>query len=595
MLKYREENLEALQHSQSSFEYSASDYHHSKAPPPVPSLPKTPSQAPSAGRPKSEKSTFSITGDEHVSSKHSYYELPVSEASYDPFRASRSPIVNPKTDYSVTIRRLSSQGGKKHASRATRGNSLRVEVLRKHSRRNSRISSKHSSSSASARRGATGKRSSKSSSSSRMSMASSHLLNSSPMPVMRPSEVHKRGIQFSHTRRSSTGSALSSCADSSLASRTPDHRARALRKLASRRSSSYMTASRPPPIDPIVVRKKGAAVQPTPRTSRLKEHADLEARKVSAELGKVCDEAFWRSSESSSLHATSLQSSSAERPFFETPPSSISRPSPHIGMKETFSISSSVRNRPLPPTPMVTSSTLHPLETPVTYTAREIAEMRDRLAVKYAREGTGNQKYFNDVLRQLDNLMKPMDGEGDGTENGRIVSAPPDCHHLRGSIDLNPLDSIPEEDRPSGSEIGWQRGVRGDQMGGRAKRGRGGDGKAETTIRVVAPSPPPNTFSLKPPHLSSHHTRDLSTSPFSPQPLNIRKNSSSTNNSSISETNDKMGQVVSKLPKAGKVKHTFRSKKHGMSLSTSPPSTMATHHLAIHQSNSSCMTPALQI
>ena len=307
-----------------------------------------------------------------------------------------------------------------------------------------------------------------------------------------------------------------------------------------------MTASPPLPTEPIVVKKKGAADPPNPRTSKLKEHADLEARKVSAELGKVCDEAFWRHAKSSSLQTTPLQTSSVERTFVSTPPSSISRPSPRFGLKDPFFVSNSMRNRPLPPTPMVTSSTLYPTETPVTYTTRELAGMRERLAIKYAREGTGNQKYFNDVLRQLDNLMKPVEGEDGSNDSRRIVSAPPDCHFLRGSMDLNPLDSIPEEGRPNLENVGRMRGGHDGQKGGGAKRG---DEKVDTTIRVVASSPPSKTFSPKPAHLSSHHTRDLSRLPFSPQPLNIRKNSSSTNNSSISEANEEMGNIVSKNKK----------------------------------------------
>jgi hypothetical protein len=56
-------------------------------------------------------------------------------------------------------------------------------------------------------------------------------------------------------------------------------------------------------------------------------------------------------------------------------------------------------------------------------------------------------------------------------------------------------------------------------------------------------SPPSNTFSLKAPHLSSHHARDLTTDTFAPQPLNIRKNSSSTNSSCVSETVEDMDRL----------------------------------------------------
>ena len=95
----------------------------------------------------------------------------------------------------------------------------------------------------------------------------------------------------------------------------------------------------------------------------------------------------------------------------------------------------------------------------------------------------------------------------------------------------------------------YLRGLRGIQKKqDRDERGHGDSEVFDTTIRVVAPSPSPNTFSLNRQHPTSHRTRDLATSPFSPQPLNIRKNSSSTNSSSTSDANhdNKMGQALSK-------------------------------------------------
>jgi serine/threonine-protein kinase HSL1 (negative regulator of Swe1 kinase) len=536
MLRHREENLENMQSNQHNFGYSASDYQHNKPAIPQPLLPR---QAPSLSTKTSKtsklprtKSEYSVTGDEHLLSKHSYYELPVSEASYDPFRASRSPIIPLKSDnVNVTVHRLSSKtskGSKSHVSRASRGGSLRVEMLRAHSRRGSRISSKHSSTSNSAGRRTAEKQSSRSSSSrSRLSLAGSNLPSGSPLPVMRPSEVHKRGVQFSHLRKSSTASALPFIADADLSSRTPDHRARALRKLASGRSSSYLNDSPLLPADPIVVRKKGVAVLSAPRTTKEpRDNADLEARKASVELGKAMDEAFWRSSMSSSLH-----SSPTERPFVDTPPSSISRPSPNAAMKDPLVVTESYRNRPLPPTPMVTISTLHPSETPVTYTTRELAEMRDRLAVKYAREGTGNQKYFNDVLHQLDKLMKPIEARDASSESRRIVSAPPDCHYVQGSVDLTGLDVIPEEGKFTDVEDNGMPRKRSAGRGVNAassKRGCTSIEGVDATIRVVDPSP------------TSHPTKavNLTTTPWAP--LNIRKSTSISTKSSATSGSDGM-------------------------------------------------------
>lgn len=518
MLRYRKDNIESVQDSRNEFGSSASDYQHSKpfmAPPPVPSDPPTRSTTRS-------KSDYSITNDEHLQSRHSYYTLPVSEASYDPFRASRTPITtnNLQSEYvNVTVHgRLNSRGSRqRHTSHASRGESLRVEVLRNHSRKASVRSSKHSSASNSVRRSsATGKRSSRSSSS-RISMTSSHLMNGSPLPVMRPSEIHRRGIQFSHLRKSSTGSQLVSVAEADGASRTPDHRTRALRRMGLA-TSPYSSPRLPTDSENIVRSKKGRTINPMPRTRKYRDNLDLEARKVSVELGKACDDAFFRSSMGSTIRS----SMEDQHIPFDTPPSSISRPYPHGRGKDPFYVSDSVRNRPLPPTPMgTTRSTLLPSETPSTYTNRELTEMRDRLASKYARDGAGNQHYFNDVLMQLDKLMTPLEDDAPVQEDRRIVSAPPNCHYLPVSEEINGLHVIPEEGRfgdgdemNNRSEKGGRRSITEPPGRNRRSNKRGVD----TTIRVVEPSPPP------PP----------SPTPKPWAPLNIRKTSTSSKSSTPS-------------------------------------------------------------
>ncbi|KIW09359.1 uncharacterized protein PV09_00257 [Verruconis gallopava] len=530
MLRYREENLGNLQGCP-EVGYSGSDYRHNKRASATPALPNKVADHSTSIRSKSKsvQSEYSIIGDEHLFSKHSYYDLPVSEMSYDPFRASRSPIVASKTDCThFTVQYLGSKSSKKHVSRDCRRKSLRVDALRSHSGRGSRISSKHSNGSNSIRRETTGKESSRSSSS-KFSVASSRLPSGSPLPVMRPSEVHKRGVQFPHLRKSSTGSALVSTADADQFSRTPEHDVRALRKLASVRSSSHLSVSPAVPSEALLLHKKGEIVQSAPISRRLREDADLEARKVSAELGKACDEAFWRSSDDSSFNTFS----SAEKPFVDTPPSSTSRPSPCFGIKDTFYVSDSMRNRPLPPTPNGTMSTLQATETPVTYTSRELAEMRDRLATKYARDGANNQQYFNDVLRQLDSLMRPMEQRKVNRDYRRIVSAPPDCHHAEACLDLNSLDVIPEEvDEKSGRRRG-----EGAIHRGSGSQIRYGTFVNEGTIRAIVPSPPP-VFQPRPYQNQEYET------PTPWAPLNIRKVSTSTKSSS-SSASEKMDVLPS--------------------------------------------------
>jgi hypothetical protein len=157
--------------------------------------------------------------------------------------------------------------------------------------------------------------------------------------------------------------------------------------------------------------------------------------------------------------------------------------------------------------------------------------MRDRLAVKYAREGTGNQKYFNDVLHQLDKLMKPIEARDASSESRRIVSAPPDCHYVQGSVDLTGLDVIPEEGKFTDVEDNGMRRKRSAGRGVNAassKRGCTGIEGVDATIRVVDPSP------------TSHPTKavNLTTTPWAP--LNIRKSTSISTKSSATSRSDGM-------------------------------------------------------
>jgi serine/threonine-protein kinase HSL1 (negative regulator of Swe1 kinase) len=473
------------------------------------------------------QSGFSIKNAEHLNSRHSFYEVPASEASYDPFRASRDPIVNAKSNYvNVTVHgRGNSHGSRRFRNGApvpsTRTSSLRVETLQKadslrNTRHLSRLSNTSSSLKSSQRFYASGRKSSRSSS--RLSVNSSQWLSSPPIASMRPSDLHKRAVQFSHFRRSSTVSALTS--------HSPEYDKAASSPYCFGQTAKLKQPSRgsPRPSSPAVqsyniVRSKkehAAVLLPTSRMRKMRD-IDQEARKVSTELEKVCEEAFFRSSLSSSARSSVTEKPD---PYLDTPPSSVYNRSPFPKQKP-FLDKAALANRPLPPTPIEkTKSSLQTAETPNAYTAREITEMRERLAMKYQQDGTGNQKYFNDVLRQLDNLMPHGPRNHQCGDAKRVVSAPSHSTNFSFVEETSYLQVIPEEGRFADADIDFTRSEK-LPYGQRSvtepskKHTHFGNKNLNETIRLVQPSSPPP-----------------SPSPLPWAPLVIRKKS---NTSSTSE------------------------------------------------------------
>ncbi|CAA9960035.1 Serine/threonine-protein kinase GIN4 [Pyrenophora teres f. maculata] len=88
--KYHTDQLENYQPSaHHAVAHSNSDYHHNtRHSPTQPDVEEIPSKLHTRSQ-----SAYSILNNEHLYSKHSLYESPVSEASYDPYRASRQPII----------------------------------------------------------------------------------------------------------------------------------------------------------------------------------------------------------------------------------------------------------------------------------------------------------------------------------------------------------------------------------------------------------------------------------------------------------------------------------------------------------------------
>ena len=492
LVKHREENMENYSGSE-DMDYSNSDYHHNQGPKPSEAPPMPTVQAPRS------QSQYSIMNDEHLRPSPSFMEVPPSMSSYDPYRASKDPIVNARGEYvNVTIHRNGSAGtARASISRSLRHpNALRIEMLKQGNKRISHHSSINLAHAGPSR------------GSMRRSSASRHSLSSSVWPSsppviakMRPSETHRRGVSFSHIRRTSTTSALvSQGSDATPSDKTPPipsvpdtfRDRRPPRAPNPEPPSSSPAASSEPPVRS---RKEKLALLETPRIKVRRpetpsQHIRNDIRKHSAELEKACEEAFFRSSVGSSM--TAQTTFSEKNGPFDTPPSSVSARGP--GTIENAEVKTALR--PLPELPK---------DTPDTYLTRTLEETREKLAA-YKSNGDDNTAKFDEVMKMLETIMPATCT----TTEKRAASAPesktPD--HLR----TLPIISEETDSRSSRDDAtNWQRAFTAPVQKERKLENR--------TIRVVPPS-----------------------SPGTVAPLNVRKRS---NGSGISTDSQKRLSVKS--------------------------------------------------
>lgn len=453
LIKHREESLESYAGAD-DMDYSNSDYHHShtvratEAPP----LPQQAAQR--------SQSQYSIMNDEHLRPSPSFNDPAPSVSSYDPYRASKDPIVGARGEYvNVTVHRQGSNDVRRTSVHRSRRhpNSLRVEMLKQGP--GIRKVSPHSSSSLA--------RSARSRSSMQRSSASKHSMTSSVWPSsppviakMRPSDVHRRGVSFEHLRRTSTTSALAS-QDTEKTPPTPSLPDTFRERKAARLAHSSAAASSPAaPTGQVVRSKKERQLHETPHIKVRKvrgetpgQHMRNDIRKHSAELEKACEEAFFRSSVGSSLTAQTTFSEKSGP--FETPPSSAARNSSALDQLEL-----KLPSRPLPELPK---------DTPNTYLTRTLEETREKLAA-YKTAGDDNTERFEEVMRLIDNIMPSS-----RTPPDRRISSAPDPKTP------DQLGTISEEgDYRSSNDANWHRSVTAP-----VPRERRPDDK---TIRVVPPS-----------------------------------------------------------------------------------------------------------
>ncbi|PVH99220.1 Pkinase-domain-containing protein [Periconia macrospinosa] len=423
--KYQHDQLENyVPNPENAVAYSTSDYHHNKRF----GSPREGSSPPNDQ--KRSQSVYSILNNEHLYSKHSFYGKSPSQVSYDPFRASKEPIVPMQSFHqNITVHRGSSSATRSlrpptalgHHTRST----LRVQAMTRNSAF-SRASSKRStpSSNRSARSTHTQRRSM-----SRSSLMSSHYSSSPPM--FRTHSMHRRGVSFSRLRRSSNATASTN--DTATVNYTPEQR-RYLSQFSDYPRSPSMSPGSSTMGDSPTVRVASKAAAAVPVVPRLKirkpespsKYIQTEVRKVSTELGKVMEEAFNRSSISSSVE-TSTFDPQKDVSGSNTPPTSLSNhDSGGTVTLESPSHTSVYRLRPLPPLPN---------ETPNAFLKRKLAETRAEIERQFAENEQEDSEHLHDVLRQLDSILKPPQGT-----TKRAYSA-----HNKGPEAVGPLHVIPEE------------------------------------------------------------------------------------------------------------------------------------------------------
>lgn len=220
---------------------------------------------------------------------------------------------------------------------------------------------------------------------SRSSLSSSRRANSSA--GIRKSASYKRYVSFQHHRQKSSGTSgtRSKFSEShGLVSSEADS-PEPLRIMNQGLIESQSTPSIPTPSHTARPRKPASELDI--RKPRVASHYwKDEARKVSTELGKICEEAFNRSSVSSSTM-------SQGRPA-ESPATSISTQGETAGTR----LSNQLKNRPLPQPPA---------ESFGSYTLRELADIRRRL-LDHCRDERSDTipAYVKDTITHLDRLIE---------------------------------------------------------------------------------------------------------------------------------------------------------------------------------------------
>lgn len=216
---------------------------------------------------------------------------------------------------------------------------------------------------------------------------------------------------------------------------------------------------------------------------RQSQSIEEEARKVSTELEKYCEEAFKWSSDSSSKRTSA---STTLGPHY-TPNSSFSKHGSGSLADLTGGDEAKQDLRPL----RVEEGGGRPPETPKTYIARELAETRKRLATRCKQDQGVQGAPYQEVLAHLDALLEPGVAKLSVNHDHRRVISTPDSRSAITTMYLPPIseDAVVElsvkqfEDfgkPPMKANLNTTRGLAASRI----------LGKPQNTIRVIEPTSP---------------------------------------------------------------------------------------------------------
>ncbi len=439
-------------------DYSISDYHHNppQVPPPPLVLQHSATRASlQASRANKRQSQYSLLDpnmppprSSMSQSIHRHSSVAETEGSYDPYRRSRTQIAKAPADHMrvTVLRGASQQTGRNPSTRvpskaSSRGNTSITRAQNAndvYSIASSPPSTKmHSAGTSQLQRLKVDRGISRGSS--RLTMASRRsTVSASSVVVSRKSTSYKRNVSFVHNRKRSFSGRHPQLRSQdprpspfTLQERFYKDQARAQpedlqqdqgedKPLPTSPTVSRFSLRETP--DPenmpiprsrkVVVEKPGqsATIQPRIRSNYFKD----DARKVSTEIEKMCDEAFNRPSQSSNLTTPrttntrnrdstntyeTVQSSTTSFSVHEDPvPVSVTR---HNKARE---ITLSYQQRPLPKPPAIERQM--DSERLGSYTQRELAKTRDLLK-KRAAEADMSPGYLDEVIAHLDRLMQP--------------------------------------------------------------------------------------------------------------------------------------------------------------------------------------------
>ncbi|KAK4945542.1 serine/threonine-protein kinase gin4 [Elasticomyces elasticus] len=425
LVKFRDDQLE--NYPGESLQYSASDYHHVSKP-----VPK-PVKRPATGRGHHRRpSQFSIVSDD-ASHRDGYYKNPataaskVTQSSYDPYRASRTPITdNGAEPATVIVRR---QGAASDSRSGSSAGNVRHRALHQIQ---DEVPALPSFTSEELERLIQKKRVSYSTATSKSSLSTTRR-----PPGIRKSMSYKRQVSFRYGRQNSYGHVKTNhrlMLYESGSSERPHTRSTSNPRTETQSTPSLSTPSQTyqPQMD---IKKTRVSTYPWKD----------ETRKVSAELGKICEEAFNRSSMSASeLSPQAALDSSA------TSMSAHNCKVPH-----------SIRDRPLPATPVL----------------QELIERRHKVIETW---GDAEKAVLEDMLAALD---KRIDAEIDKQQNvekraaSDPTNSPVKARYHRNISPTNTMEDLMRDRENSGRAASAPFTLRTPNL------------RQENTIRLVTPDP----------------------------------------------------------------------------------------------------------